>query len=78
MAFLTWIAVAVVSLVALSALFGLLVARALGHIGREMSEILEGEAEVWAMAPLARETEERFGVTSPSNVQLGRETLVRS
>jgi hypothetical protein len=78
MAFLTWIAIAVVSLVALSALFGLLVARVLGHIGREMSEILEGEAEVWAMAPLARETEEHFGVTSPSTVQLGKETPVRS
>jgi hypothetical protein len=78
MAFLMWIAIAVVSLVAFSALFGLLVARVLGHVGREMSEILEGEAEVWATAPLARETEEHVGVTSPSTVQSGKDVLVRS
>jgi hypothetical protein len=45
-----WILVAVAGLMVVSCVVGAAVAAVLGHIGREVSELLEGEA--WASAPL--------------------------
>lgn len=73
-----WIAIAALSAVALTTVVGLLVARALGNISREISDLLGSEAEVWATKPLARETEQGLGVASPSPVQSVKDALVRS
>ena len=56
----TWIVIALSSAIGFSLVVGLTVARVLGSIGREISDILEAEAEAWVDAPpLARATAER-------------------
>jgi hypothetical protein len=57
-----WIAIGAGSLIAFSLLVGLVIARILGSIGREVSHVLEAEAEAWATAPLTHATEERVGI----------------
>jgi len=59
----TWIAIAL-STIAVSALVSLLIARILGRIGREISEIFAAEADMWSAAPLARDRQERRGIRS--------------
>jgi hypothetical protein len=62
----TWILIALGSVVALSVASGLFIAGVLGRISREISEIVEDEErELWATVPLARETRERSRVTTP-------------
>jgi hypothetical protein len=52
MAVWIWILVAAAGLAALSLIVGLIVARVLGAIGREISNVLQ--AEVWSYTPLMR------------------------
>jgi hypothetical protein len=75
---LTWLPVALRSVVALSVVFGLVVAAVLGRISREVSEIVEDEErELWATVPLARERTERNRVTAPKSVWPHRDVLAR-
>jgi hypothetical protein len=53
-----WIAIGVVSLIGFSLLAGFALARILGTVGREVSYLLESEAEGWATASLAHATRE--------------------
>jgi len=79
-----WIAIGAVSLLAFSLLVGLVIARILGSIGREVSHLLEAEAEAWAMAPLTHATQERVGiapdevVSQPHTVRSREEEFVAS
>jgi hypothetical protein len=57
----TWIAIAL-STIAVSALVSLLIARILGRIGHEISEIFA--VDMWSAAPLARDRQERRGIRS--------------
>jgi len=69
-----WLAIAAVSLLALSLLVGLVVARILGSIGRSVSELLETEA--WAAAPLTHSREDE-AVVEPKEVSESRPKIVR-
>lgn len=71
-----WIAIGAGSLIAFSLLAGLVIARVLGSIGREVSHVLEAEAEAWATAPLTHATQERVGI-APDEV-ISRPQTVRS
>jgi membrane protein implicated in regulation of membrane protease activity len=76
---LTWILVALLSVLAVSVMFALLVARVLGRMGREISEILEEaeEREMWATAPLAREAEVSSPGTAPESARSRVDTPAR-
>jgi hypothetical protein len=71
-----WIVIGAISLIVFSLLVGLVIARILGSIGREISQVLEAEAEAWATAPLTHATPDRVG-TSPDEV-VSRPHTVRS
>ena len=49
-----WVAIGVVSFLALSAIVGLVIARTLGTIAREISELQEADA--WSTLPPSRAT----------------------
>jgi hypothetical protein len=68
-----WIAIGVGSLIAFSLVGGLVIARVLGSIGREVSQVLEAEAEAWATAPLTHATQERVDI-APDEVILRPQT----
>jgi hypothetical protein len=56
MAFWIWLMVAAAIVMGLSLVVALVVARALGAIGREVNELLErAESQVWSTRPLLRE-----------------------
>jgi hypothetical protein len=84
MSFWVWIAIGALSLTSFSLLVGLVVARILGNIGREVSHVLEAEAEAWVMAPLTHATQERVGITpdevisQPHSVRSREEEVVAS
>jgi hypothetical protein len=59
-----WIVIGAVLLLAFSLVVGLVIARVLGSIAREVSRLLEAEAEAWATAPLAYAARERVVIAS--------------
>jgi hypothetical protein len=77
-----WIAIGAGSLIGFSLLVGLVIARILGSIGREVSLVLEAEA--WATAPLTHATQERAFialdevVSQPNTVRSREEEFVAS
>ena len=79
-----WIAIGAGSLIAFSLLVGFVTARILGSVGREVSCILEGEAETWATASRMHATPDREGIAAeevvsrPQTVRVGEEEFVAS
>jgi hypothetical protein len=69
-----WIVIGAVLLLAFSLLVGLVIARVLGSIAREVSPLLEAEAEAeaWATAPLAYAARERVVIASEEVVSLSQ------
>ena len=84
MSFWVWITIGAVSLISFSLLVGLVIAWILGSIGREVSHVLDAEAEAWAMAPLTHATQERVRITpdevisQPHTVRSREEEVVAS
>ena len=59
-----WVVIAAFSAIGVSLLVGLTIARVLGSISHEISDILDDEADQWVFAaPLARRVEEPSEIT---------------
>jgi hypothetical protein len=70
-----WITVGAASFLVLSALVGFAIARILGAVGQEVSELYETEA--WAQAPLTRTPEDETSESSSERTKAERRQVVR-